>query len=262
MGGKAGATVRCPTCNGRGMKVTLRQLGPGMVQQLQSVCPECKGEGETINEKDKCKECLGKKVTQETKVLEVHVDKGMMNGQKIPYRGEGDQTPGMEPGDVIIILQEKEHETFQRRNHDLFCVYNLGLTEALCGFEFTLKQLDGRDLVIKNPPGKVIEPGSLRCVEGEGMPIYRNPFEKGNLFIKFEITFPPNNFIDEPKLKALEKLLPAREKVEIPTGEHVEEVTLSDFNPRDNAGFSRGGEAYHEDDDEEGGAPRVQCAHQ
>ena len=44
-----------------------------------------------IAEKDKCKECLGKKVTQETKILEVHVDKGMSNGQKIPFRGEGDQ---------------------------------------------------------------------------------------------------------------------------------------------------------------------------
>lgn len=49
LGGKAGATVRCPTCNGRGMKVTMRQLGPGMVQQLQSVCPECRGEGTIIH---------------------------------------------------------------------------------------------------------------------------------------------------------------------------------------------------------------------
>lgn len=72
--------------------------------------------------------------------------------------------PGMEPGDVIIILQEREHETFQRRGHDLICVYNLGLTEALCGFEFTVKQLDGRDLVIKNPPGKVIEPGNVMYI--------------------------------------------------------------------------------------------------
>ena len=44
-----------------------------------------------IAEKDKCKECVGKKVTQETKILEVHVDKGMANGQKLPFRGEGDQ---------------------------------------------------------------------------------------------------------------------------------------------------------------------------
>ena len=37
-------------------------------------------------------------------------------------------------------------------------------------------------------------PGATRVVYGEGMPIYRNPFEKGNLYVKFEITFPPNNF--------------------------------------------------------------------
>lgn len=44
-GGKQGAMHRCKTCNGRGVKVTLRQLGPGMVQQMQSICPECRGEG-------------------------------------------------------------------------------------------------------------------------------------------------------------------------------------------------------------------------
>ena len=38
--------MRCNVCNGRGIKVTLRQLGPGMVQQMQTVCPECRGEGE------------------------------------------------------------------------------------------------------------------------------------------------------------------------------------------------------------------------
>ena len=108
--------------------------------------------------------------------------------------------PGVEPGDVVIVLQEKEHDTFQRRGSDLFCTYNLGITEALCGFEFTLKHLDERELVIKNPRGQVIQPGATRCVFGEGMPHYRNPFEKGNLYIKFELTFPENNFVDESKL--------------------------------------------------------------
>ena len=44
-GGKPGAMQSCRTCGGRGIKVTLRQLGPGMVQQMQSVCPDCRGEG-------------------------------------------------------------------------------------------------------------------------------------------------------------------------------------------------------------------------
>lgn len=35
-GGKVGAVQTCKTCKGSGLKVTYRQLGPGMTQQLQS----------------------------------------------------------------------------------------------------------------------------------------------------------------------------------------------------------------------------------
>lgn len=44
-GGKAGAVRTCQGCKGRGIKVTIRQIGPGMVQQMQSSCNECSGEG-------------------------------------------------------------------------------------------------------------------------------------------------------------------------------------------------------------------------
>ena len=44
-GGKAGANVTCTTCQGRGIKISLRPLGPGMMQQIQSVCTTCSGEG-------------------------------------------------------------------------------------------------------------------------------------------------------------------------------------------------------------------------
>jgi len=260
-GGKAGSVTRCTTCSGRGVKLTLRQLGPGMVQQMQSVCPTCRGEGEMISEKDRCKTCSGRKIVNESKVLEVHVDKGMKDGQKIPFRGEGDQAPNTETGDVIIVLQQKEHDTFTRKESDLYCTYNVGITEALCGFEFVLKHLDGRDLVIKNPPGQVIAPGAKKVVLNEGMPIYRSPFEKGNLIISFDITFPKNKFMEEDQLKVLETLLPPRQSITIPEGEHVEEVNLSDYEATSRSGRSR--EAYEDDDDEDDpGVRRVQCAHQ
>lgn len=47
--------------------------------------------GEVISEKDRCSTCRGKKVVNETKILDVHIDKGMREGQKIYFRGEGDQ---------------------------------------------------------------------------------------------------------------------------------------------------------------------------
>lgn len=38
------------------------------------------------------------------------MDKGMTDGQKIVFAGEGDQEPELEPGDIIIVLDEKEHD--------------------------------------------------------------------------------------------------------------------------------------------------------
>lgn len=45
--------------------------------------------------------------------MEVNVDKGMVDGQKITFSGEGDQETGLEPGDIIIVLDEKEHRLFK-----------------------------------------------------------------------------------------------------------------------------------------------------
>lgn len=90
-GSKSGASTKCSGCQGTGMKVSIRQLGPGMIQQMQHPCNECKGTGETINDKDRCAQCKGEKVVQEKKVLEVNVEKGMLHGQKITFPGEADE---------------------------------------------------------------------------------------------------------------------------------------------------------------------------
>lgn len=48
LGGKPGAVTKCTACQGRGIKVSYRMLGPGMVQHMQSACPDCCGEGMNI----------------------------------------------------------------------------------------------------------------------------------------------------------------------------------------------------------------------
>ncbi|GFU37189.1 dnaJ homolog subfamily A member 2 [Nephila pilipes] len=263
LGGRAGAVNRCSACQGRGIKVSYRQLGPGMVQHMQSACSDCNGEGEVLNERDRCKVCKGKKIVQETKRLEVHVDKGMVDGQKIYFRGDGNQQPGVEPGDVIIVLQQLPNERFQRDGCDLYMTHSLALVEALCGFCLIIKHLDGRDLVVRQVPGEVIQPGCIKGVAHEGMPIYKNPFEKGNLYIKFSITFPENQFTDVNNLKILERLLPPRPVFEMPTGDNVEEADLHDYDPDAyrGAGSSRS-EAYDSEDEDRCRGPGVQCAHQ
>ncbi len=90
-GGKSGADATCKGCKGHGVRLVVRQLGPGMIQQMQTQCTECKGSGSSIPEKDKCKTCKGEKTVKEKKTLEVFIEKGMKQGEKIPFAGEADE---------------------------------------------------------------------------------------------------------------------------------------------------------------------------
>jgi hypothetical protein len=67
--------------------------------------------------------------------------------------------PDTQTGDIVFVLQQKEHSKFQRKGDDLFVEHTLSLTEALCGFQFPLTHLDGRQLLVKTTPGEIIKPG-------------------------------------------------------------------------------------------------------
>ena len=137
------------------MQVRVQQIGPGMMQQIQSMCGECQGSGERIDPKLRCKQCNGRKVNRERKILEVVIDKGMQDGQKITFSGEGDQEPGFEPGDIIIVLDEKENPLFKRSGNDLIHQMEISIAESLCSFKKTITTLDDRTLVVQTVPGKL-----------------------------------------------------------------------------------------------------------
>ena len=62
----------------------------------------------------------------------------MKDGQKIVFAGEGDQEPGIEPGDVIFVLDEREDKVFRRQGSDLFMhmVRMCGTKAVLCTYVF------------------------------------------------------------------------------------------------------------------------------
>jgi len=251
---KPNSVTKCQGCDGSGITVTMRSLGFGMVQQLQERCRQCGGEGEVIKAKDRCKKCNGNKVIDEAKTLNVFVDKGMQHGQKIVFKEEGDQQPDIIPGDVILVLQQKEHPVFKREGDDLVIEKKIQLVEALCGFQFTITQLDGRHLVIKSREKEIIRPGDIKSVDGEGMPQYKNPLTKGNLLIRFDIEFPADGSITSAAAKALVQALPKPKEAVVPAD--AEECYVSSFNVQNGQGRRRGREAYHDEssgDEDEGG---------
>jgi len=248
----------CATCRGQGMVIKTRQIGPGMMQQMQSVCPKCNGEGQTMNHKYTCKSCNGNKTTKERKILEIHVEKGMEEGHKITFRGEGDQEPDVEPGDVVIVLIEKKHDVFQRKDQELIMEMEIDLVDALCGFKRSVNTLDDREIIVTAIPGEIIKHGDVKMIRGEGMPYRGNPFEKGNLIIKFNVNFPTATWANSVDMDKLRGLLPAPTVPEAEMHDDAEEVMIEDFQPNTNRG-----QAYDDSDDEGAqGGQRVQCANQ
>lgn len=260
--GKGGSNPKkCRGCDGKGVRIVLQSLGPMQVQQ-RVICPDCQGDKTVVD--NKCTQCNGKKTVRESKQMEVHVEKGMKHGQKITFQGEADQTPGIQPGNVVIVLQQKDNDQFKREGDDLHITRSVTLVEALCGFKFVLEHLDKRKLLIEHHgDGECICPGDVRCVLNEGMPKWKSGgFEKGNLFIKFEVQFPQR--LAAPIRQNLETLLG---QVRAPISydkDEVYECNLIKMDPNRQTQGARRGEAYEqggdEDEGQSGGPQRVQCA--
>lgn len=261
--GQGGANARkCGACKGNGVRMMYRQLGPGMVQQIQAACDDCDGEGEVI--KDKCKECKGEKIKKEKKTLEVHVNKGMRNGEKVVFRGESDEAPGLTPGDVIVELECSKHDKFVRQGDHLFYKKKITLMESLAGFEFKFEHLDGRIIHVKSTPGSVYPHGCFKSIQDEGFPTSRNPFVHGNLYVEFEVVW-PDNFAAKHKA-AIAKILPGPKPgantCEVEKGAEVEEVVLTDVDmdiERARIKQEQRQGNGDDDDDDEGGPQQAQC---
>jgi DnaJ family protein A protein 2 len=58
-GSKSGKQNKCETCNGVGMKMVVRQIGPGMIQQSSTTCNMCNGSGKYVRDSEKCESCKG-----------------------------------------------------------------------------------------------------------------------------------------------------------------------------------------------------------
>merc|ERR1719324_1706456 len=142
---KKKGVVECGECDGRGVKVEVIRMGP-MIQQMQSACNSCGGQGKTF------------KTKQDREVLEVHIQKGSPDNHKVVFREMADEHPDADTGDVVFVLKQQEHALFKRRGADLFIEKDISLVEALCGFTMELTHLDDRKILIKTSPGDIVKP--------------------------------------------------------------------------------------------------------
>ncbi|XP_034461869.1 dnaJ homolog subfamily B member 13-like isoform X1 [Hippoglossus hippoglossus] len=153
------------------------------------------------------------------KILSIDVNPGWKEGTRIVFSKEGDQGPNSIPADIVFIVRQKSHPLFERQDDDLIyktqislemvshitCVfYQLNLKiwykketlkqtkkhlpQALTGFSVNVQTIDGRLLNI--PINDIVHPKYRKVVPGEGMPLFQDPSQRGDLIIHFDIQFP------------------------------------------------------------------------
>lgn len=99
--------------------------------------------------------------------------------------------PGISAGDVVFVLKVHPHDSFERSKNDLLVKVKITLSEALLGFSrILITHLDGRGIKVSSPPGKILRPDASIVIRGEGMPIYKRPDHKGDLYVLFDIEMP------------------------------------------------------------------------
>ncbi|KAF5392257.1 hypothetical protein D9757_001513 [Collybiopsis confluens] len=237
----------CSSCEGNGYIFVKTPMIGGSMAVTRDRCSDCEGSGEKLREKDRCKKCKGSKTVKEKTRQELHIEKGMADLQRIVLAGGGDEQPNIPAGDVVFVLKAQPHESFERNGNDLLVHVKITLSEALLGFSRILvTHLDGRGIKVASSPGKILQPDASIIIRGEGMPVFKRPDMKGDLFVLFEIEMPDADWLRSIDRRALEKLLPPKKPEMVPEPENVVEVNFEEIDREDVHD-----DEWEDDDDEE-----------
>jgi molecular chaperone DnaJ len=189
---KGSSKKTCPTCKGSGQVRNISRSIFGQFVNIQP-CRTCGGEGQLIEKK--CAECAGKGVIKGNSAVDAKIPAGVSAGNYLSLRGSGDFGPrGGPAGDVIVVINEIEHEHFTRRQDDIICEVPLSFSQAALGAEIEVPTLLGM-ASLKVPPGT--QSGKVFMLRGKGIP-HLNSYGHGDELIRV-IVWTPEKLSDEEK---------------------------------------------------------------
>jgi molecular chaperone DnaJ len=202
-GGEGEST--CPPCQGRGQVRRVQQSIFGQFVNV-STCPQCGGEGRVVRER--CRTCGGEGRVSETETVAVKVPAGVANGNFIPLRGLGDAGPrGGPSGDLIVLIEEKPHDTFRRDGDDLHIHVPVPYPVIVLGGRVEVPLLGGGAAALDVPGGTAS--GSVLRMRGKGLPRLRGGH--GDLLAHVDLWVPTKVSAQERKLlEELRKLAEGR----------------------------------------------------
>lgn len=119
----------------------------------------------------------------------IWVEKGTPDAHVITYKEAADEFINVKSGPVKIKVIVLEHDVFERKGNDLKTRLHISLKDALVGFEKQLVHLDGHEVHIDRRD-KVTKPGLMERFKGEGMPVFEQYSEVGDLMVTYIVDLP------------------------------------------------------------------------
>jgi molecular chaperone DnaJ len=178
---KGSGSTACPTCNGYG-QVRFQQ---GFFS-IARTCSQCRGSGQII--KNPCKECHGGGRVERQKTIELKIPAGVDAGDKLRVTGEGDAgAKGGPPGDLYVVLSVKDHEFFERREHDLYCHIPISFPQAALGTEIMVPTIDGDEHRLSIPAGT--QANTTFRIKGRGIS-KRGGSARGDQYVTVTVSVP------------------------------------------------------------------------
>ena len=174
----------CNTCNGQGQvtRVTNTILGR---MQTASACPTCGGAGQSINKKPSEADAQGLVAKEET--VSVKIPAGVVDGMQLKVTGKGNAAPGDGiAGDLLVAIQEEDHETLKREGDNLHYDLYVSLPDAVLGSSMEIETVSGK-VRIKIEPG--VQSGKILRLRGKGIPSI-NGYGKGDLLVHVNVWTP------------------------------------------------------------------------
>jgi molecular chaperone DnaJ len=181
-----GATYKtCTNCNGSGqvMRITNTILGR---MQSASTCPTCQGAGEILDKKPKNADESG--LIQHEETVSIKIPAGVTEGVQLKVNGKGNAAPGNNAidGDLIVVIEEIQHETLKREGTNLHYDLYINFSEAVLGESKNIDTVSGK-VKIKIEPGT--QSGKILRLRGKGLPSIDH-YGNGDLLVHVNVWTP------------------------------------------------------------------------
>ncbi len=178
------STKTCPVCHGTGEVKTVSRSVFGQFVNI-TTCSNCNGEGNVID--SPCKKCMGDGRVMDESTVSINVPPGVHEGSYMTLRGEGNTGKrGGQPGDIIVVFQEIQHQYFIREDDDIIYDLYVSFPNAALGAEVEVPTLNGK-AILKIDSGT--QSGKLLKMRDKGIK-HLNHSGRGDQLVRVNIEIP------------------------------------------------------------------------